>query len=104
MNVRNQVKMNDRHFHVRCLEIELKRELNQPRVVACLGDAAEISRVEDLTSARVNARGVEIAVRVGEVDLVEKIEELGAELDTLRFAKREALDDGEVDVNLSGAA
>ena len=50
------------------------------------------------------ASGIEIAVRVVEVDLIEKVEELRAELNTLRFAKWKAPDDREVNVSLSWPA
>lgn len=64
-------------------EIELQGKLNQPRVITCGGDAAEITRINDLSSIWISKGGVEIAVRVGEVDLVAEIEELSAKLDIL---------------------
>ena len=67
-------------------EIEFQCELNQPRVVARCGDAAEIARTiiwHDLPSVWIDARcgdGVEVADRV-KVGMVEEIEKFGAELD-----------------------
>ena len=70
------------------LEIELERELNKARIVARRDDSSEIARV-----AAANASGVrvnhsarlyhsnEIADRIGEVDVVEEIENFGAEFD-----------------------
>ena len=47
---------------------------------------------------------VEVADRVRKVDVIEEVEELGAQLDVLRFTDREAFDDGEVHVSLSRPA
>jgi len=84
------------------LEVELQCKLNQPWVVVRRADAPEITGINNLTSTWINARGVEVADRVAEVDVVEQVEELSAELDRFRFTQHEALDDREVDVNLSG--
>ncbi len=76
----------------RSLEIELQCELNQPRVIACRVDAPEVARINNLSGGLINAMdGVEVADRVGEVDLVEEVEELCAELDVLRFAEPESV-------------
>ena len=68
-------------------EIELQSKLNQPRIVAGRVDAAEIPRIDD-SAIRINAAAgcrqrVEVADRVGKVDVIEEIEELGAEFDVL---------------------
>ena len=39
------------------------------------------------------SEGVQVADWIGEVYVIEEIEELGAELDVLRLAKRKAFDD-----------
>ncbi len=64
-------------------EIELQGELNQPRVIARRGDAAEIAGVNNLSGVLINGGGVEVADGVIEVDVIEQVEELGAELDVL---------------------
>ena len=67
-------------------EIEFQCELNEPRVIARRGDAPEIARIivpNDPPGAWIDARGghgVEVADRIGEVNMIEEVEELGAEL------------------------
>ena len=88
--------------------IEAQCELNQPRVVARRDDAPEIAGIPDnLTGIRVNSGGgncVEVADRVGEVDVVEQVEELSAELNVLCLSHAKAFDDREVHVGLSRPA
>ena len=62
------------------LEIELQRELENSRIVACRDDASEVAGIEDLPGHGINfaARGkqsVEVADRVGEVRMIEQIVE-----------------------------
>ena len=64
--------------------------MNQPRVVARREYATEIAGVNNLAGGRINLGGGEVADGVVEVDVIEKVEELGAELDAFRFAKPEA--------------
>ena len=64
----------------RGLEVELHCKLNQPWVVARRGDAAEVAWINDLTSSGINYGGVEIAARGVEVNSIEEVEELCAEL------------------------
>ena len=85
------------------LKIELQRELDQTRIVACRRNASEIARVDNVSGVSTNNCGVEITVRITQVHLIEKIKKLGAELDALGFAKFEAPDHGEVQVHLLGS-
>jgi len=66
--------------------VELQRELDDSRVVAGRDDPPEISRIDDPTGPLINAAGrdgVEVANRIGEVYVVEQVEEFSAELDLL---------------------
>ena len=87
-------------------EVELNRKLNQTRITGCRDDASEIAGVNDPSRIRVDTASrrcdhVEIANRIIEIDVVEKIEELSTELNVFLFAQREAFDNGKVDVELS---
>ena len=67
------------------LQGELQGELQDPRVVACRDDAPKVARIEDLPRCWVNAaarskQGGEVPDRIGEVWVVEQIEELSAKL------------------------
>lgn len=61
--------------------------MDQPWVVARRSDATEISRVaSDLSSGRIDGcrrDGVEVADWIGEIDVIEEVEELRAEFDVL---------------------
>ena len=77
----------NRTLQHRVSKIELQSELDQPWIVARRGDATEISRVaSDLASRRIERcrrDGVEVADRICEIDVIEEVEELGAEFDVL---------------------
>src|SRR5262249_34689180 len=68
--------------------IELQHELDQPRIIAGRGDAAKTAWIDDLPGVRIKADrqdGVEVAIGISQVDVVEQIEELSAEFDRLCF-------------------
>jgi hypothetical protein len=71
------------------LEIVFERELNDARV----GRSADLS--EEWAGKR--------AVGIGEIDIVEEVEELGAELEKRFFEDRYVFEGGEVGVDGSGA-
>ena len=87
-------------------EFELNRKLNQTRITGRRDDAPEIAGIDDPSRVRVDAASrrcdhVEIADRIIEIDVVEKVEELSTKLDVFLFTDREAFDNGKVDVELS---
>src|SRR5947209_6613920 len=87
------------------LKIQFQGELNESRVITRRDDPPEIACTagNDLAGVLINAgrrNGVEVADRICKIDVIEEVEELGAELDVLCFVNREAFNDGEVHVTL----
>src|SRR5713101_1502722 len=91
------------------LEGELQGELQDPRVVACRDDASKVAGIEDLPRCGINApaggkQSVEVADRIGEVRVIEQIEEFSAKFEIPRFGQRKELCNGKIHIHLSRPA
>ena len=85
-------------------EIYLYSELNQAGIGTRGDYATKVARAADNSAIagidRSRCDGAEIADRIGKVYVIEKVEELGAQLNVLRLINCETLDDREVHVSL----
>src|SRR5260370_42498779 len=91
------------------LEVELQGELKNSRVVARRDDASKVTRIEDLPRCWVNAaargdEGIQVADWIGEVRVIEQIEELSAKFEIARFGQREELSERKIHIHLSRPA
>ena len=94
----------------RCrLKIELQRELEDSRIVACRDDAAEVAGIEDPSRCWVNAaaggnQGIQVADRICQVWVIEQVEELSAKFEIASFGQRKELFDCKIHIYLSRSA
>src|SRR6266852_4535914 len=91
------------------LEGELQGELQDPRVVACRDDASKVAGIEYLPRCGINApaggkQSVEVADRIGEVRVIEQIEEFSAKFEIARFGQRKELTERKIHIYLSRTA
>src|SRR6266849_2616501 len=91
------------------LEGELQGELQDPRVVACRDDASKVAGIEYLPRCGINApaggkQSVEVADRIGEVRVIEQIEELSAKFEIARFGQRKELSQRKIQIHLPRTA
>src|SRR6266436_6004817 len=95
--------------HTSHSKVELQSKLDNPWVVAGRDDASKVTRIEDLprcgvdTAARGN-EGIQVADRIGEVRVIEQIEELSAKFEIARFGQRKELTERKIHIHLSRAA
>src|SRR6266481_1297717 len=91
--------------HTSHSKVELQSKLDNPWVVAGRDDASKVTRIEDLprcgvdTAARGN-EGIQVANRIGEVRVIEQIEELSAKFEIARFGQREKLTECKIHIHL----
>src|SRR5215469_15513627 len=87
-------------------EVELKAELDDPRIVARGDDTTKVARAraDDLAGGADADDCVEVADWVGQVDVVKQIEEFGAKLHFRGFAQWETLGKAEVYIDLTRPA
>ncbi len=83
--------------NIRCIKnvcahskVELQSELDNSRIVARGDDAAEIAGIEHLSSCEVDTatggkESVQVADRIGEIRMIEQVEELTAKFEIARF-------------------
>src|SRR6266481_1791413 len=91
--------------HTSHSKVELQTKLNNPWIVARGDDAAEVASIEDLPGRGVNAaaRGnesIQVADRIGEVRVIEQIEEFSAKFEIARFGQREKLTECKIHIHL----
>src|SRR5712691_5162862 len=95
--------------HTSHSKVELQSELDSPWVVARRDDASKVTRIEDLprcgvdTAARGN-EGIQVADRIGEVRVIEQIEELSAKFEIARFGQRKELSQRKIQIHLPRTA
>jgi len=90
-------------------EVEPQCELDDSGIVACRDDASKIAGIEDLPRCWGNAaargeEGTQVADRIGEVLVIEQVEELSAKFEIASFGQRKELFDCKIHIYLSRSA
>ena len=86
-------------------KVELHRELDNSGIVACRDDSSEIAATEDLTRCGIDAatrgnQSVQVADGIGEIWMIEEVENISAKFEDLRFRHGEQLGERKVQINL----
>src|SRR6266436_6016835 len=95
--------------HTSHSKVELQSKLANPWSVAVRDYTSQVTRIEDLprcgvdTAARGN-EGIQVADRIGEVRVIEQIEELSAKFEIAKFGQRKELTERKIHIYLSRTA
>src|SRR5216684_2047321 len=91
--------------HTSHSKVELQTKLNNPWIVARGDDASKVAKIEDPPRCWVNAaargnEGIQVADGIGEVRVVEQIEELSAKFEIARFGQGKKLSERKIQIHL----
>ncbi len=90
-------------------KVELQSELDNSRIVARGDDAAEIAGIEHLSRCGVDTatggkESVQVADGIGEIRMIQEVEEFSAKFEIARFGQRKELSKGKIQIHLSRSA